>query len=488
MRNAETLTAIKNGAGKAITDTRHRSLWLQEALGDAPAAPPLMGAAKADVTIIGGGYVGLWTAIRIKEQDPACDVVVLEQDVCGGGASGRNGGLVLSWWPKLLSLVKLLGEEDALRVGRASETAVEELGLFCEAHTIDAHYRQDGLLWTATTEAQLGRWEGAVKLCEKLGVDAFERLSPGDVSHRAGSPSHLAGVLEAKAATVQPALLARGLRRVAGEMGVRIFEGTRVLSFSRELPVAIRTDQGLLATEKLVIAANAWAAGIKELRNDIAVLSSDMVATAPIPKRLEKIGWTDGEGIMDSQMMLNYYRTTHDGRIAFGKGGWKVAFGGRIGNGFDRNPHWADQVIADLRRRYPMLADVPITHDWCGPIDRTLDGLPIIGRLGGHDHIFCGLGWSGNGVGPSVLAGRVLGSLALGKDDEWSHNPLVDRTIGRFPPEPIRFAGAHVVREAVLRKELAEAHGKKPHRLAVQLAKLAPAGGVEDKAEDRAKS
>lgn len=487
MGKVETLTTINNGTRNGSTDSRHRSLWLQEALGNAPAAPPLRGATRADVAIIGGGYVGLWTAIRIKEQDPACDVVVLEQDVCGGGASGRNGGLVLSWWPKLLSLIKLLGEDEAMRVGRTSEDAVEELGAFCETHDIDAHFREGGLLWTATTEAQLGRWEGVVKLCEKLGVDAFERLSPEDVSRRAGSASHLAGVVEAKAATVQPALLARGLRRVAGELGVRIFEGTRVLSFSRNMPVAIRTDQGLVAAEKLVIASNAWAAGIKELRNDIAVLSSDMVATAPIPERLEEIGWTDGEGIMDSQMMLNYYRTTHDGRIAFGKGGWKVAFGGRIGNAFDRNPHWADQVTDDLRRRYPMLSDVPITHDWCGPIDRTLDGLPVIGRLGGHDHIYCGLGWSGNGVGPSVFGGRVLASLALGKEDEYSSNPLVDRTIRRFPPEPIRFAGAHVVREGVLRKELAEAEGKTPNRLAVQLAKLAPAGGVEDKSEDRSK-
>src|ERR671921_2480856 len=107
-------------------EARHRSLWLQEVLGDAPVEPPLKGAARADVAIVGGGYVGLWTAIRIKENDPSCDVVLLEADVCGAGASGRNGGMVLSWWPKLGSLTKLCGTEEALRLGQASQAAIDE--------------------------------------------------------------------------------------------------------------------------------------------------------------------------------------------------------------------------------------------------------------------------------------------------------------------------------------------------------------------------
>jgi glycine/D-amino acid oxidase-like deaminating enzyme len=123
-----------------------RAFWLQEALGDAPPEPPLRGADRADVAIVGGGYVGLWTAIRIKEKDPGCDVVLLEQDVCGGGASGRNGGMVLSWWQKLSSLLKICGEEEALRLGRASEAAIDEIRAFCEANGVDAHYRQGGFL------------------------------------------------------------------------------------------------------------------------------------------------------------------------------------------------------------------------------------------------------------------------------------------------------------------------------------------------------
>ena len=463
-----------------LFDSKHRSLWLQGVRGDAPDAPPLRGAARADVTIIGGGFVGLWTAIRIKEHDPACEVIVLEQDLCGGGASGRNGGFVLSWWTKLPTLIKLYGEDEGIRLGRASEQAIDEIRSFCADHDIDAHFVHAGFLWTSTTPAQDGAWESVVRQCERLGVDAFQRLEPVEVARRTGSAAHRAGVYEAGAATVQPAALVRGMRKVALSLGVRIHEDSRVVSFTREYPVAVRTSRGLVSTEKLVIASNAWAAGIRELHQALVVISSDIVATAPIPDRLAQIGWTGGECITDSQMMVDYYRTTRDGRIVFGKGGWGIALAGRIGATFDRDSGRAALVRDDLFRYYPMLSDMAVDYDWCGPIDRTTNGLPIFGHLGGHDHIVYGVGWSGNGVGPSVVGGKILASLALERDDEWSRGPIVSRPFGRFPPEPVRFIGAHVVREAVVRKERAEAHGQTPSSLAVRLAKLAPAG-LEDK-------
>lgn len=424
--------------------------------------------------------MGLWTALGIKRLDPACDVVVLEQDICGGGASGRNGGFVLSWWPKLSSLTALCGAEDAVRVARGSEAAIEEIRLFCEAHEIDAHFRRAGWLWAATSEAQRGAWEGVVALCEKLGVGTFRRLAPEDVARRSGSRAHRAGVLEASAATVQPAALVRGLRRVALEAGVRIFEGTRVVAFDRGRPVRIRTAGGRVTAERLVIASNAWAAGIRELSRAIVAITSDMVVTAPAPERVRALGWTGGECITDSQTMVDYYHVTRGGRVAFGKGGWGIALGGRIGPDFERNARRAAIVEDDLRRYYPGLADVPITHDWCGPIDRTPTSLPLMGRLGGQEHIVYGVGWSGNGVGPSVVGGKVLASLALGRDDEWSNHPLVGRSAGSFPREPIRYIGAHLVRAAVASKERAEMRGERPSRLSKRLARFAPAG-LEDK-------
>ena len=458
----------------------HRSFWLQEVAGDAPEAPPLRGEIKADVAIVGGGFVGLWTAIRIKEHSPACEVVVLEKDICGGGASGRNGGFVLSWMPKLSSLAKLFGIQEALRIAGCSELAIDEIGEFCQRNRIDADFRKGGWLWTATSAAQLNAWEGVVRHCEQNGVTAFERLHPEEVSRRAGSPAHRAGVFVENAAVVQPAALVRGLRRVALSLGVRIFENTKVHTFTRAAPVTIRTDAGKIFAEKLVIAANAWSAGIRELSRAIAVVSSDMIVTAPIPERLEHIGWYQGLSITDSQTMVDYYCITRDGRVAFGKGGWTIAYGGNIGERFDRHARRAAEVTADFRRYYPSLKDVPVMHDWSGPIDRTADSLPLLGCFSGHKNICYGIGWSGNGVGPSVIGGKILASLALERKDEWSNHPLVGRSAWGFPPEPIRFIGAHVVRAAVASKERAEIAGKRPSRLAVQLSKLAPAG-LEDK-------
>lgn len=464
----------------AITQPSYRSLWLSEAGCDDEDAEVLTGSHAVDVAIIGGGYVGLWTAIRIKEWDPGCEVAVVEQDVCGGGASGRNGGFVLSWWPKLPSLVKLWGSDQALAIGRASENAIEEIRVFCDAHGIDAHFRRGGWLWTATNQAQLGSWEQTVSLCERLGVDAFKRIERSEVARRSGSSSHIAGVLESSGATVQPALLARGLRRVAVDLGVRIFERSKVREIHRDYPPVVRTQSAEIRAEKVVIATNAWAAGLRELRRALVVVSSDIVATPPIADRLTQIGWSGGESITDSQLMICYYRTTNDGRIVFGKGGWGIAYSGRIGRDFDHNARRAEAVAADFRALYPMLRDVPIEHDWSGPIDRSATGLPILGRLGGRDHLLYGVGWSGNGVAPSVVGGKILASLALGLDNEWSRSPLVDQPYALLPPEPIRYAGAHIVRAAVRRKEQAEAHGRRPNRIAVALSGLVPAG-LEDK-------
>ena len=424
--------------------------------------------------------MGLWTALHVKRLDPSRDVVVLEQDICGGGASGRNGGFVLSWWPKLPSLARLFGVEDAVRVARGSEAAIGEIRDFCARHGIDAHFRQAGWLWTATSAAQMGAWEGVVAALREARRRDVPAASAGGDRAPLGLGGHRAGVFEVSAATVQPAMLARGLRRAALDAGVRIYENTRVRVVRPERPGPDRDGPRRGRRGPARDRDQCLGGRDPELSRAIVAITSDMVVTAPAPERIRALGWTGGECITDSQTMVDYYHVTREGRVAFGKGGWGIALGGRIGADFDRNASRARTVEADFRRYYPGLADVPVTHDWCGPIDRTPNSLPLLGRLGRSEHIVYGVGWSGNGVGPSAVGGKILASLALGRDDEWSRHPLVGRAAGRFPPEPIRYVGAHVVRAAVARKERAEMRGRKPGRIAVRLARLAPAG-LEDK-------
>ncbi|HEY1368135.1 MAG TPA: FAD-dependent oxidoreductase [Gaiellaceae bacterium] len=455
-----------------------RSLWLQEALVGAEDAPRLEGSERADVCIVGGGYTGLWTAIRLKEHDPALDVVLVEADICGGGASGRNGGFVLSWWAKFGTLKKVCGGEEAVRLAQLSAQAVADIGAFCSDHDIDAHYRHDGWLWAATSEAQMGAWDETLQTVESFGVEPFVRLDREETARRAGEATHLGGVFEPTAATVQPALLARGLRRVALERGVRIFEHSPMTRLERSRPPRILTARGEVTATKVVLALNAWIAAVRELRRAVVVIASDVVATAPAPERLAAIGWTDGSCISDSRMLVNYYRNTLDGRVVLGRGGGKLAYGGKVGTSFDGPSPRADVVTQSLHELYPSLADVPITNNWMGPIDRTMLGVPFFSGLAGREDLLYGLGYSGNGVGPTYLGGKILASLALGLDDEWSRAGLVRDPVGAFPPEPARYVGGRVVRSAVERKEAAEDRGELADRLTLFLADLAPAGLV----------
>ncbi len=212
----------------ASTSPLKRCHWMVEIEPDVKPQNVLAGECDADVAIIGGGFVGLWTALRVKQLSPESRVVVLEQDVCGGGASGRNGGFVMSWWPKIQSLRAFCSDEEALFLCKAAEEAVNEIGEFCQEHDVNADFCQEGWLWTATCEAHEGAWEGTLQACASMGVYPFERVERGDLVRRTGSPLHIAGVWEKNNATVQPAKLVRGMRRVAISQGVDVREGSGV--------------------------------------------------------------------------------------------------------------------------------------------------------------------------------------------------------------------------------------------------------------------
>lgn len=454
-----------------------QSLWLHEARLAEDGLERLDGDRRLEVCIVGGGFTGLWTALRLRERDPSLSVGLIEAERCGSGASGRNGGFVMSWWSKFATLEKLCGSEEALRLARASAAAVHEVGELCERQDVDAHYRRDGWLWTATSQAQLGAWDGTLSALRAHGEEPFTELPREQVARRAGSSAHLGGVFEAGVATVQPALLARALRSAALAAGVEIWERTPMVALARSSPPRVRTPTGTIVADCVVFALNAWAARFRELRRRLVVIASDMVATVRAPERVAELGW-GGLCISDSRLLVNYFRATADGRVAWGKAGGTLAFAGRIGASFQGASPRAAEVAASMRRLYPRLADLEIERGWTGPIDRSISGLPFFERLGGRPDLLVGAGYSGNGVGPSVLGGRVLASLALRHDDEWSSCGLVGRAAGGFPPEPARYLGGLAVRAAVARKEDAEDAGRRPTRLDRALAGLAPPGLV----------
>ncbi|MDO8188583.1 FAD-binding oxidoreductase [Conexibacter sp. JD483] len=466
-----------------------RVLWRAQAPVSAP-APPLRGDADADVAIVGGGYVGLWTAIRIKQRDPAADVVVIEREQCGAGASGRNGGQAHGWWRQLSILTELCGAEEALRLVRAADAALEEIGALDASGELSCDFARSGLHWTATTPAQVGAWEETVAHVERNGGEqVFQRLTQEELWARTGSRAHLAGVLERPAAAVHPGKLARGLRERALALGVRLHEGTAMVALERggsgtsaaDAPAGagaiVVTPHGRLRARRVVLATNAWAIADARLRQRLYVVSSQVVATAPVPERLAALGLGPDLRIHDSQDRVLYYGTTRDLRFVLGRGGGSVALGSRLGAGFADSERWAADAASELRRLYPTLADVPLERHWAGPVDRTTSGLPLLGRLDARGDVLVGLGWSGTGIVQAAVGGDVLASLALGLDDEWSRSALVDAPVARrLPPEPLRWLGAQLVRGAVVRVGRAQLAAREPHRVVRALAGLVPRG------------
>jgi glycine/D-amino acid oxidase-like deaminating enzyme len=435
--------------------------WLEEA-GLPEPQPPLQGEVEADVVIVGGGYTGMWTAWFIGEAEPNARIALLDAERCGTGPSGRNGGFVNSMWLSLASLNRRFGADQAIRVARASESAVDGIGAWCEEQGVDAWYRRGGYLQVSTTPLHDDAPLVSAQVAAELGVpDECVHQSADEVRRRCSSPLFRSGAFHPAAATVQPARLSQGLRKRLIERGVEVFEGSRAHRVGPTgAGVEVETGHGRIRAGAAVLAAGGRLAAHPSLRRRLTVTSSHMVISEPVPDVLEEIGWTGGECITDSRAMVQYFRTTPDGRIAFGWGGGRVVPGARLNGRAEVDARVAAEVERRVVRVFPGLRGRRIDHAWGGPIDVSPTHHPVIGSLSG-ERIHYAFGYTGNGVGPTHLAGRTLASMALDRRDELTRLPLVEPPPVRVPPEPFRYAGGTIVRAALLRRERLEEEGRR---------------------------
>jgi glycine/D-amino acid oxidase-like deaminating enzyme len=459
-----------------VASASDRSFWLQDIDADA-ATEPLEGTEHADVAIVGGGFTGLWTALRIRALAPEMRVIILEADLCGSGASGRNGGQVHSWFAELDQISAVVGIEEARQLCADTVDAIAELEQLQRQGSIDMDLRLDGWLWTASSIAQEGAWARAAAMTEAAGADRFRLMTPEEIERRTGSSASYAGIVESNAGTVHPAKLAIGLRNLALSRGVIIHERTPIRDIVSGKTCTLRTARGAVRTERVVLAANAWLAALPELRRHLYVVGSQVIATAAIPDLLDRIGWRDGAAICDSQSQVLYYQRTPKGRVIFGRGSGEIAFRGNFGASFNRSHEHGRDNLRELRRVYPTLCGVPVEYDWSGPIDCVPEHVPVFDRLRHHPNIFFGMGFNGTGIAQTPVGGRILASMVLERNDRWSYSGLVgiERRLS-LPPEPFRYVGARLVQMAIRRRNDAEIRNAIPDILTRFISGFRPGG------------
>jgi glycine/D-amino acid oxidase-like deaminating enzyme len=453
-----------SGGRPAVPAVGARSWWLQEALRADPGAvcPALAGDLTADVCVVGGGFAGLWTAYELSERDSNLGIVVIESDIVGAGGSGASGGFFSPSWTQLSSLCSALGEEGGLAYAAGLADMVDELDGWIARHDARIDAWHEGILYARAGDWQPGPDDETFRLLEKHGyADRLRRVDAAGARRVADSPRFIGGVITPDLTVIQPGRLARELRRVLLERGVRICECTPMVRVENGRTPRVVTPAGSVTAGSVVLAHGAWAARERHFHRAFAVCTDFMVVTEPIPELIERIGWTSHMGVADLREMLYYLRRTADDRIAIGGGAMGIVLGAGISGRVLTSPRLAQAAAHGLTWLFPRLEGVRFDAAWSGPMDITGRALPFFESApGGRVH--AGLGFSGHGLTGTKLGGKILASLVLRADDQWSRMPVVGPPLTLVPPEPIRWPLVQSVSLAYEASDRAHEQGRRP--------------------------
>jgi len=450
------------------------SWWFADAMRlEGEAAPALAGEITVDVAIVGGGYTGLWTALALKARKPSLSIALIEANLCGSGASGKNGGKVHGYWASLSGMSKNMGDDAALAVARAGAMAQDGLRAFATQAGRDVWWREAGDVRVSTSPAQDAKIATYVDAAKRLGVpDAARELTPAEVTAVCKSPVFRGGVMLSEGANVHPARLARALRKAVIEAGVQLYENSAMTGLDKGAPNRVRTAGGQIIAREVVLATNCELAALPQIWPHVTVFSSFAVMSEPAPGKLAAMGWLKDEGFSDMRMFVHYFRKTADGRVLMGSGSGPISYGGNTTEPYLRqDAASAARAERGLRRLLPGLKDVPIAKAWGGPIDVSADRLPFFKTLPGT-RVHYASGYSGHGVNPTYIGGQCLASLVLGEKNMWTSLPLCTREVPRLPPEPLRVIGGRMIRRAIIACEEAEEQNRPAPPLAAMTATL----------------
>jgi glycine/D-amino acid oxidase-like deaminating enzyme len=415
------------------SEWKTRSFWLEHK--DYEPGPRLEGIEQADVVIVGGGYTGLWSAICLKDADPSIDVVVLEQQVVGYGASGRNGGFAMTMVGRNIhQLAKMVGDEQAKATYLAMHDAIDEIEQFAAKEGIDADIWHSGNVTVSNGPEQDIRIRQDVEAANRMGLP-FEFLEAEQVREYVDSPTFRIGHFEEQCLILDPAALSRGLADAARARRVRIYEFTPVdeVESVGGQRVEARTPFGTVHADRAVIATNAYAHSIPQLRKFLFTIYAYIVLTEPLtPEQWGRVKWESKCGIEDKRIMVHFSRPTADGRILWG--GRDAPFMADGPNPrHDRNQHLFDRLEETFRWTFPQLGDVKIDRGWAGPVCGTVDCIASVNWLE-DERILYALGYAGHGVGPSRLVGKIVRDMLLTEGTDLTALPFAAKRPVPLPP------------------------------------------------------
>lgn len=426
----------------ALVNVQSSCFWLD----DAPRRvefDALLGQRTADLVVVGGGYTGLWTAVRAKERDPGRRVVLLEAKRLGWAASGRNGGFCsaslthgeangISRWPEEYPELERLGEAN-----------LDAIGATVQEHAMAVDYERTGTIAVAVEPHQVA-W---VREAAEARLGRF--LTRDEVNAAVNSPTYLAGLASDDTAMLHPAKLVNELARVATELGVEIFEQTPVRSLNavgRTGPVEVRTERGVVRADRVALGTNVFPSLVRRHRAYTIPVYDYAIMTEPLTDaQLSSIGWSGRQGLDDMANQFHYYRLSADNRILFGGYDAVYRYGKKVDERHEHNPETHRRLVSHLLTTFPQLEGIGVTHQWGGAIDTSSQFCAFYGRTH-RGRVAHAAGFTGLGVGATRFAADVLLDLLDGISSERTSLKMVRRKPLPFPPEPIASMGIQATR------------------------------------------
>jgi glycine/D-amino acid oxidase-like deaminating enzyme len=426
-----------------MKDYSDKSYWLAT-YGEYNSSPPLQGDIKVDVAIIGGGFTGLSTAFNLRIADQGISVVVLEGEVVGFGASGRNGGFSMTLFGLEPAVTKaLFGHQRTVDAHRYMEKAVDYVDELVKRYNLQSDYWYPGFLRAATTQSYAKRIQHDLEILTSMGISGITWIDADQIRREVNSPRFLGGWWEPRSGLLNPAKQARELKRLAIQVGAHIYEESPVTELRRKADFTLVTPQGTVTAKKVIFATNAYSHLFPQLRRKQVPAFTHMIVTEPLSQaQLDPIGWFNRQGLEDARNLVHYFRLTIDNRLAMGGSDVSLAYGGNMEHDLNHD------IFTDLERDtiwlFPHLKGIQITHRWGGPVSVPIDMAPAIGFIGDERAVYS-LGCVGHGVSMTHLNGRLLSDLALERKTDLTDVWFVNRRMIPWPPEPLRMIASQAI-------------------------------------------